>query len=57
MEKFNEAVIGLKEGKQEMSKQIQDLATSIDSLLTKIKVTYVSLAYCYALETTHFVWF
>lgn len=38
MERFNEAVSGLKEGKMEMSKQIQDLATSINSLITKIKV-------------------
>lgn len=38
MEKFNDAVSGLKEGKQEMSKQIQELAASIDALLTKIKV-------------------
>lgn len=38
MEKFNEAVSGLKEGKQEMGKQIQELATSINSLMAKIKV-------------------
>lgn len=38
MERFNEAVSGLKEGKLEMSKQIQELATSINSLMAKIKV-------------------
>eukprot|EP00064_Thunnus_orientalis_P010793 superscaffoldBa00001497_g10820 len=37
MERFNEVVNGLKEGKQEMAKQVQELATSIDSLLAKIK--------------------
>ena len=35
---FNEVVSGLKEGKQEMSKQIQDLDASIDALMLKIKV-------------------
>lgn len=38
MEKFNEAVNRLKEGKMEMSKQIQELADSINFLMTKIKV-------------------
>ncbi|XP_056151212.1 myosin VIb isoform X1 [Lampris incognitus] len=42
MERFNEVVSGLKEGKQEMAKQIQDVATSIDSLLTKIKATVMT---------------
>uniref|UniRef100_A0AAR2JHZ7 Unconventional myosin-VI n=1 Tax=Pygocentrus nattereri TaxID=42514 RepID=A0AAR2JHZ7_PYGNA len=42
MEKFNEAVHGLKEGKQEMSKEIQDLAASIDALMAKIKATVMS---------------
>ncbi|XP_054651935.1 myosin VIb isoform X1 [Dunckerocampus dactyliophorus] len=37
MERFNEVVSGLKEGKQEMAKQVQELAASIDSLLAKIK--------------------
>ncbi|XP_061651510.1 myosin VIb isoform X1 [Phyllopteryx taeniolatus] len=37
MERFNEVVNGLKEGKQEMAKQVQVLATSIDSLLSMIK--------------------
>lgn len=39
MERFNEVVNGLKEGKQEMAKQVQELASSIDSLLAKIKVS------------------
>lgn len=41
MERFNEVVNGLKEGKQEMAKQAQELATSIDTLLAKIKVMHV----------------
>lgn len=40
MEKFNEAVNGLKESKQEMSKQVEELATSTDALMTKIKVSF-----------------
>lgn len=39
MERFNEVVNGLKEGKQEMSKQVQELATAVDALLAKIKVS------------------
>uniref|UniRef100_A0AAR2JL69 Unconventional myosin-VI n=1 Tax=Pygocentrus nattereri TaxID=42514 RepID=A0AAR2JL69_PYGNA len=39
---FNEVVSGLKEGKQEMSKQIQDLDASIDALMLKIKSTIMS---------------
>uniref|UniRef100_A0A8C1IZ79 Unconventional myosin-VI n=1 Tax=Cyprinus carpio TaxID=7962 RepID=A0A8C1IZ79_CYPCA len=42
MEKFNEAVNGLKEGKQEMGKQVEELATSTDALMTKIKSTVMS---------------
>ncbi|XP_026110988.1 unconventional myosin-VI-like, partial [Carassius auratus] len=42
MEKFNEAVNGLKEGKQEMSKQVEELAASTDALMTKIKSTVMS---------------
>ncbi|KAL7388865.1 hypothetical protein ABVT39_022289 [Epinephelus coioides] len=42
MDRFNEVVAGLKEGKQEMSKQIQDLEAAIDSLLVKIKSTIMS---------------
>uniref|UniRef100_A0A3Q3JR60 Unconventional myosin-VI n=1 Tax=Monopterus albus TaxID=43700 RepID=A0A3Q3JR60_MONAL len=39
MKRFNEVVNGLKEGKQEMAKQVQELSTSIDALLAKIKAT------------------
>uniref|UniRef100_A0A8C5CCM1 Unconventional myosin-VI n=1 Tax=Gadus morhua TaxID=8049 RepID=A0A8C5CCM1_GADMO len=39
MDRFNEAVGGLKEGKQEMAKQIQQLAAAIEALITKIKAT------------------
>ncbi|CAL8273108.1 unnamed protein product [Merluccius merluccius] len=39
MERINEAVNGLKEGKQEMAKQIQELAASINALIAKIKAT------------------
>ncbi|KAM4624831.1 myosin VIb isoform 3-T3 [Polymixia lowei] len=42
MERFNEVVSGLTEGKQEMAKQIQELAVSIDSLLAKIKATVMT---------------
>ncbi|XP_075874090.1 myosin VIb isoform X2 [Nelusetta ayraudi] len=40
MERFNEVVNGLKEGKQEMSKQVQELAAAVDALLAKIKATW-----------------
>uniref|UniRef100_A0A671YSB9 Unconventional myosin-VI n=1 Tax=Sparus aurata TaxID=8175 RepID=A0A671YSB9_SPAAU len=39
MERFNEVVNGLKEGKQEMAKQVKELAAAIDTLLAKIKAT------------------
>ncbi|KAM9496771.1 myosin VIa isoform 3-T3 [Clarias gariepinus] len=39
---LNEAVTGLKESKPEMSKQVQDLDTSIDALMRKIKCTVMS---------------
>ncbi|CAJ1077719.1 myosin VIa isoform X5 [Xyrichtys novacula] len=42
MDRFNEVVAGLKEGKQEMSKQIQDLEAAIDALMIKIKCTMMS---------------
>lgn len=42
MERFNEVVSGLKEGKQEMAKQVQELAASIDALLGKIKATVMT---------------
>lgn len=41
MGRFNEVVAGLKEGKQEMSQQIQDLEVAIDTLVIKIKVSQV----------------
>lgn len=40
MEKFNEAVNGLKESKQEMSKQVEELAASTDALMAKLKVRF-----------------
>lgn len=56
MERFNEVVNGLKEGKQEMAKQVQDLAAAIDALLAKIKVSqcqwltsFMSLCLCWGL--------
>ncbi|KAK9531936.1 hypothetical protein VZT92_011325 [Zoarces viviparus] len=42
MGRFNEVVAGLKEGKQEMSKQIQGLETAIDSLMAQIKCTVMT---------------
>ncbi|KAM6916852.1 myosin VIb [Lycodopsis pacificus] len=42
MERFNKVVNGLKEGKQEMAKQVQELAASIDALLAKIKATVMT---------------
>uniref|UniRef100_A0A668U231 Unconventional myosin-VI n=1 Tax=Oreochromis aureus TaxID=47969 RepID=A0A668U231_OREAU len=42
MERFNEVVNGLKEGKQEMAKQVQELAAAIDALLAKIKTTVMT---------------
>ncbi|MEQ2199828.1 hypothetical protein XENOCAPTIV_013460 [Xenoophorus captivus] len=39
MSRFNAVVGGLKEGKQEMSKQIQGLENAIDAVMLKIKVT------------------
>lgn len=38
LEKFTAAVSGLKEGKQEMAKQVQELSAAIDALMAKIKV-------------------
>lgn len=38
MGRFNEVVAGLKEGKKEMSKQIQGLEAAVDALMAKIKV-------------------
>ncbi|XP_029316501.1 myosin VIb isoform X1 [Cottoperca gobio] len=42
IERFNKVVNGLKEGKQEMAKQVQELAASIDTLLAKIKATVMN---------------
>ncbi|CAG5866491.1 myosin VIb isoform 1-T1 [Menidia menidia] len=42
MDRFNEVVNRLKEGKQEMAKQVQDLAAAIDALLAKIKSTLMT---------------
>uniref|UniRef100_A0AAY4CNV3 Unconventional myosin-VI n=1 Tax=Denticeps clupeoides TaxID=299321 RepID=A0AAY4CNV3_9TELE len=42
MDTFNEAVAGLKEGKQEMSKQIQELNTSVETFVLKIKRTVMT---------------
>lgn len=38
MSSFTEVVAGLKEGKQEMSKQVRELEAAIDALMAKIKV-------------------
>uniref|UniRef100_A0AAV2KCV4 Unconventional myosin-VI n=1 Tax=Knipowitschia caucasica TaxID=637954 RepID=A0AAV2KCV4_KNICA len=42
MHRFTEVVSGLKEGKEEMSKQIQDLERSIDSVMDRIKHVVMS---------------
>ncbi|TRY59149.1 hypothetical protein DNTS_032400 [Danionella cerebrum] len=42
MEKLNEVVSGLKEGKQEMSQHMQELDSSIDAQILKIKSTVMS---------------
>nr|XP_033792370.1 unconventional myosin-VI isoform X3 [Geotrypetes seraphini] len=42
LDKFNEVVCALKEGKQEMSKQVKDLELSIDALIAKIKATVMT---------------
>lgn len=38
LDKFNEVVSALKEGKAETSKQVKELEDSIDASMTKIKV-------------------
>lgn len=38
LDKFNEVVSALKEGKPEMSTQVKDLEISIDAIMAKIKV-------------------
>ncbi|KAL0969389.1 hypothetical protein UPYG_G00226800 [Umbra pygmaea] len=42
MERFNEVVGALKEGKQEMARQIQELGGSIDTLVAKIQSTVMT---------------
>uniref|UniRef100_A0A3B4ZVD2 Unconventional myosin-VI-like n=1 Tax=Stegastes partitus TaxID=144197 RepID=A0A3B4ZVD2_9TELE len=42
MDRFNEVVAGLKEGKKEMSKQVQELEAAINALIAKIKVSDVN---------------
>ncbi|XP_041828671.1 myosin VIb isoform X1 [Melanotaenia boesemani] len=42
MERFNEVVNELNEGKHEMAKQVQELAAAIDALLAKIKATVMT---------------
>uniref|UniRef100_A0A8D2AHA0 Unconventional myosin-VI n=1 Tax=Sus scrofa TaxID=9823 RepID=A0A8D2AHA0_PIG len=42
LDKFNEVVSALKDGKQEMSKQVKDLEISIDALMAKIKSTMMT---------------
>lgn len=38
LDKFNEVVSTLKDGKPEVNKQVKDLEISIDALMAKIKV-------------------
>lgn len=38
LDKFNEVVSALKDGKPEVNKQVKDLEISIDALMAKIKV-------------------
>ncbi|XP_027624042.1 unconventional myosin-VI isoform X9 [Tupaia chinensis] len=42
LDKFNEVVSALKDGKPEMNKQIKDLEISIDALMAKIKSTMMT---------------
>uniref|UniRef100_A0A672FTL3 Unconventional myosin-VI n=1 Tax=Salarias fasciatus TaxID=181472 RepID=A0A672FTL3_SALFA len=42
MDRFNEVVGGLKEGKKEMSKQVQELDAAINALVVKIKSTMMT---------------
>ncbi|XP_064412568.1 unconventional myosin-VI isoform X2 [Latimeria chalumnae] len=42
LDKFNEVVSALKDGKQEMSKQVKNLEVSIDALMAKIKTTVMT---------------
>ncbi|XP_029079621.1 unconventional myosin-VI isoform X1 [Monodon monoceros] len=42
LDKFNEVVSALKDGKPEMNKQVEDLEISIDALMAKIKSTMMT---------------
>ncbi|XP_060139949.1 unconventional myosin-VI [Globicephala melas] len=42
LDKFNEVVSALKDGKPEMNKQVEDLEVSIDALMAKIKSTMMT---------------
>uniref|UniRef100_A0A674F5R7 Unconventional myosin-VI n=1 Tax=Salmo trutta TaxID=8032 RepID=A0A674F5R7_SALTR len=42
MERFNEVVGALKEGKQEMAQQVQELGVSIDTFMANIKATVMT---------------
>ncbi|XP_034530133.1 unconventional myosin-VI-like isoform X1 [Notolabrus celidotus] len=42
MDRFNEVVNGLKEGKPDMAKKVQELAAAIDALSAKIKTTVMT---------------
>lgn len=44
LDKFNEVVNALKDGKPEVNRQIKDLEISIDALMAKIKVGHFHLA-------------
>lgn len=43
LDKFNEVVSALKDGKPEVNKQVKDLEISIDALMAKIKVCHFNL--------------
>lgn len=43
LDKFNEVVSALKDGKPEVNKQVKDLEISIDALMAKIKVCNFNL--------------
>lgn len=55
MEKLNEVVSGLKEGKQEMSKHMQELDASIDRHIVKLKVCGKQSVVTF-LHTAGFLW-
>lgn len=53
MDCFNEVVAGLKEGKQEMGKQVKELEAAIDALMVKIKVCQMVRLICLCLWSEH----